>query len=178
MRCIENNKLGDAIRIAGGRPPGDEPAPIVADDGKRPAPERIGQSDDILRQRVEVVGASAFGLVAEMVAALIRHEHPKAGIRQRTDLIAPSPPEFGKAVEQDHERPVRRPRLDGMKRHAVDPMADARRLRIEGLDHAWADTFTRFGGSSTAMNCAFASSAKRPPFATSSSKVPVSITRP
>ena len=43
MRRVEDNEFCNAIRIARGRPPSDEPAPIVPNQRKCLAPERIRQ---------------------------------------------------------------------------------------------------------------------------------------
>src|SRR5690606_13357158 len=61
----------------------------------------------------------ALGLVAQVIAALVRHDYAIASRDQRRNLMPPPVPEFWKAVQQQHKPAVFRPRRDDMQRDAV-----------------------------------------------------------
>src|SRR4029077_16512813 len=53
------------------------------------------------------------------VAPLVGGKDAEPGLGERTDLMPPAVPELRKSMEQDQERPVLRPGLDGVQMDAV-----------------------------------------------------------
>jgi len=79
----------------------------------------VDHPHDVARQGVEVVGRDRLRLVAEVVPPLVRSEDAEAGGGERLDLMAPGVPEFGEAVEEDHQRTPFGARLDRVQADAV-----------------------------------------------------------
>src|SRR5437764_1302513 len=68
---------------------------------------------------VESVAGDPIRLVAEVGAPRVRGEDAEAGRGERLDLMAPAVPEFGEAMEEDHERAPFGARLDRVQTDAV-----------------------------------------------------------
>ena len=119
------------FRIPGRNPPADDSAPIVGDKMEAIRAIRVGDADHVGGQRVELVGRDLLRLVAGVVAAHVGHDDVIAGLGKRRDLMAPSPPELGKAVKQHQQRRIRIARLNDMEVQAVDPLG---RLGPAGLE--------------------------------------------
>jgi hypothetical protein len=119
MRGVDHREPLDLLGLPGGHPPGDDPAPIVADHGSAGTSGRIDRPLHIIRERVEGIGRDRSGFFAAGVAALIGDEEPEAGIGQGTDLGSPAVPELREAVQQDHRRPIFRAQLDDMKPDSI-----------------------------------------------------------
>ena len=56
MRGVEDHRSIEPRRVAGDRPPGDHPAPVVADHRGPLAAVGVDQADDVIGQDVEGVG--------------------------------------------------------------------------------------------------------------------------
>ena len=81
---------------------GDDPTPVVPDDGRAAFAQRADQAAHVLGQRLDVVAAA--GLLGEVVAAQVRGDDAVAGLGQRPDLVPPGVPVLGEAVQQQHQR--------------------------------------------------------------------------
>ena len=68
--------------------------------------ELSANSDDVGDKFIQSVGGHAAGLAAEVVAALVGHDHAKTRSGQRLDLSVPSVPKFREAVEQNYNLAV------------------------------------------------------------------------
>jgi hypothetical protein len=80
----------------------------------------IGEFDYVGREGVQVVSAHVTRCVARVVPAHVGHDDVIAGLRERRDLLAPGPPEFRKAMQEDKQRVSRISRLHHMKPDAID----------------------------------------------------------
>ena len=58
------------------------------------------EADDIGREQVKVVCPDLMRPIAQIVAALIRHQNLAARIRQSVDLVSPAVPELWKPVQK------------------------------------------------------------------------------
>ena len=96
----------------------------MAHDGEAVAAQRVGQARNVGRQDIEIVSGDALRLVALAIAALVGCDNAEARPRQRRDVVAPAVPIFGKAVQQEDERTVRRPQFRAIERDAVRFAAD------------------------------------------------------
>jgi hypothetical protein len=108
VRDIEDDELGDTLRVQQGGAPADGSAPIVSRKEDSVLAELIGDGDDVGDQFRQGVGCHAGGLATEVVTALVRDDGAKAGSSQRLDLLAPSIPEFREAVKQNDNGAVAR----------------------------------------------------------------------
>ena len=94
------------------RLPDDDTAPVMADDRRLLDPERVEQSGEIADEVVDGVRLDRLRRVGLAVAALIRGDGAKAGLRQRPQLVAPRIPDLRKSMAQHHResrcRPPRR----------------------------------------------------------------------
>src|SRR5258705_13657874 len=86
--------------------PDDETAPVVANEDRLVDFEMIEQPDEITGQVLHVIGLDRLGLVGRAITALIRCNHPDAGLAQRLDLVTPGERDFRPAVAEDDRRPV------------------------------------------------------------------------
>ena len=67
---------------------------------------RVGKSDQCRVDPVAVV--DDVGFVGPTVTGQVRRDDMEAGLADRSELMSPGICEFGEAVEQQHERSVRR----------------------------------------------------------------------
>ena len=86
--------------------PDDKAAPVVADEDRLVDLEMIEQADEIAGQVLDVVGLDRLGPVGRAIAALIRRNHPNAGLAQRLDLVAPGKRDLRPAMAEDDRRRV------------------------------------------------------------------------
>jgi len=122
-------------------PRGDPGAEIVADDGvDRTVPQRRDEAERVAhgverapRPQIGIESGAPAGGAA--IAALVGCDRVKPGLGQRRHDLAPGIGDLGKAVQQQHQRPVRRgiARLENMDVEAIDAAdktgADAGRQR-------------------------------------------------
>ena len=96
----------DPIAGERGEGPGERRAPVV--------PDHMGSLDarvshhrqDVADEHIQRIGLRLGRLVGVTVAAQVRDDHPKAGLRERWHLVAPQPPRVGEAVQQHHRSSV------------------------------------------------------------------------
>ncbi len=81
------------------RPPQSWPAMTA-----RSQPERVEDADEAGVDPVAVV--DHVGFVAAAVAGQVGRNHVEAGLAERGDLVPPRVRQLGKAVQQQHDRPV------------------------------------------------------------------------
>jgi hypothetical protein len=96
----------------------------VTNDGETVAAQRVSEARNVGRQDIEVISGDPLRLVALAVAALVGCDNTEARLRQRRDVMAPAVPIFGKAVQQEDKRAVRRPQFRAIERDAVRLAAD------------------------------------------------------
>ena len=96
----------DALRVQVRCRPRRDAAPVVSDDGRALAAERLDQPGRVVAERSQVVRAARLGAV---VAAHVRRDRAVAGRRERGQLMAPRARELGEAVQEQDERAVFRP---------------------------------------------------------------------
>ena len=82
MRQVEDDQALDHLRHVHRELPGDDAAPVVADDDRLLLAEVLDHRDHIADQQADVVVLDARRLVAQVVAALI-DRHDLKPIRQR-----------------------------------------------------------------------------------------------
>ena len=103
---IEDHQLFQPLGVRPGHPPGHGGAPIVPDQDHLFVTQGIDQPDDIGRQECLTRYERDPGwLFAQVVAALVRGDHPVTGRGKERDLVAPAVPELGKAVQEEDGRP-------------------------------------------------------------------------
>jgi hypothetical protein len=108
MRCIGNHRAGDPRALPQyGDNPRNRPAPIVADNGERPDPQRICQLKHIACQLVWPVGAHLLRFRRATIAALVRRDAAEMA-REMRDLVPPATVAFGKAVQENQRGGVAR----------------------------------------------------------------------
>src|SRR5262249_27177933 len=101
MRRIEHHRAFADLGVLGRNVPGDGTAPVVANDNCTCFAQVPDEIDYVACERVEIVWP---GAVSVIVAAQIGGDDAETGLGERRDLIAPGPPEFREAVEQEHQR--------------------------------------------------------------------------
>ncbi len=106
----------------------------MSDEAERFARVMRCQRDDIVGETVDIVVRDGLRLVRQIVAALVGRHDAIAGARQGADLMAPAEPEFGKAMQENDERTVLRPRLGDVQRDAAAGGA-ARETDIGQIGH-------------------------------------------
>lgn len=97
--------------------PGDKAAPVVSNKGELRSLERVSKSENVSEEAVEPIVRNDGWSFAEVIAAHVGSNHMEAGVGQWADLMAPCPPEFGKAVKQDDERVASASRFDHVQVH-------------------------------------------------------------
>ena len=122
VRRVDADHAGDAIDVAQRHLPDDEAAPVVADEDRLVDLEMVEQADEIAGQVLHVVVLDRLGPVGRAIAALIRRDHPDAGLAQRLDLVTPGKRDLRPAVAQDDRR------LVGLRAGFVVAHANAVRL--------------------------------------------------
>jgi hypothetical protein len=66
----------------------------------------VEQADEIAGQMLDVIGFDRLRPVGRAIAALIRRNHPNAGLRQRLDLVPPRKRDLRPAVAENNRRHV------------------------------------------------------------------------
>lgn len=84
----------------------------MRDHGVRGRSQVVEQGADVAGEAVDTVGADAARLARQVVAAQVGRDGAEAGIGQRRELMAPGPPELGKAVQEEDRRAVGWAELD------------------------------------------------------------------
>jgi hypothetical protein len=116
---IHRHGFGDVVGIFEQDLPADGRTPVVGEKAGVVVAERIEQSNRIGREFCQPIRIESLGLVAEVVAALVRDDDPVAVLDQCRNLMAPAVPELGKAVETDHRVARRRTGGHDVEVHAV-----------------------------------------------------------
>ncbi len=80
MRRVDADDTGDAIEMPQRHLPDDKAAPVVADENRLVDLKMIEQADEIAGQMLDVVGLDRLGPVGRAIAALVRRDHPDAGL--------------------------------------------------------------------------------------------------
>ena len=112
VRRVDPDDAGNAVEMAQRHLPDNETAPVVADEDRLVDLEMVEQSDEVAGQVLHVVVLDRLGPVGRAIAALIRRDHPDAGLAQGLDLVTPGKRDLRPAVAQDDRRLVgARPRL-------------------------------------------------------------------
>src|SRR5712692_7001187 len=114
MRDVEDNQLGDALRMKQGGAPGNSGAPIMSGEKDFFLTELIGDGDDVRDQLRQSIGCYSGWFAAEVIAALIGDDDAKSGGGQRLDLPVPAIPKFREAVEKHDDGAVFGAGSDGM----------------------------------------------------------------
>ena len=83
------------------------------------ASRRIDQANHIRHELIQRVGVNALRLVAQIIPPLIRRPNPIPSRGQGGNLLAPSIPKFGEAVQQDHQWTINGAVLNDMQADAI-----------------------------------------------------------
>jgi hypothetical protein len=127
VRARQHGERGEPFGIAVRHTPRDAAAPVVPDQMKAPpaGAARLHDRNYVGDQSIEVIvrGLTRIGPRGRRIAALARRNRAETGLRQRRELPAPRVQRLGKAVQQDDERAVRRPRDQCIEHEArsLDP---------------------------------------------------------
>src|SRR5258708_14459789 len=108
MRDVEDNELGDALRMKQGSAPGDGCAPIMSSEKDFFLAELVGDGDDVGDEFCQGIRGNPRGLAAEVVAALVGDDDAKSSGGQRLDLSMPAIPGFREAGAEDCDPSVLR----------------------------------------------------------------------
>ena len=79
-------------------------APVVTDPNGALRADIVEQADHVGSQFVDAVGVDCVRTRRAAIAALIGCQDVIAGLGENRNLVAPRVGEFGKAVDQDHDR--------------------------------------------------------------------------
>jgi hypothetical protein len=107
MAAVEDDEAVDNVGMVHRRRPGDDPAPIVADDVRLVGAEVADQGGDVAAQVRPFVIAPSHRLVGEVVAAHVGRDDPEA-----------AEPKLREAMEQEDEWPASR--FHVVEAHSVD----------------------------------------------------------
>src|SRR5450631_2747477 len=107
MRRVDADHASDAADVAQRHLPDDEAAPVVADEDCLVDLEMGEQADQIAGQMLDVVGFYGLRTVGLALAALIRRNHPDAGLTERLDLVPPRKRDLRPAMAEDDRRRIR-----------------------------------------------------------------------
>jgi hypothetical protein len=118
--------------VAGRHRPGESPADVVADDHRVGLAEGRDERGHVGGQRGRVVAARR--LVAAAVPAQVDRHGPVTGIGQVDQLLVPAPPELGKTVQQQDERPGAE--LGDVQGDAIGPHDPMRPWSVDHDDRA------------------------------------------
>nr|WP_261934851.1 hypothetical protein [Sphingomonas bisphenolicum] len=91
----------------------------------------VSQGEDIGDEEIKPVMLDAIWRVARIIAPQVRDDHMVASVGERRDLVAPSPAEFRKTVEQNHER---RAVLSGFDNVQVNAITSSARFPPAGFE--------------------------------------------
>ncbi len=128
VRRVDDRDALDDVRMMLGQVPGDRAAPVVSDHLRALAPERPDDGDDVGRETIDAVRGDARGLAAEADAALVGRHHAESGRGQRRDVAVPAMRGLGKAMQQEQQRAVGRPRGERVELQAVG--GDGERFQV------------------------------------------------
>jgi hypothetical protein len=98
----------DAMRSEQRHLPGDDAAPVVSDHDRLLDAERVEQAGEIADQMVNRVCVHRLRSVGVAIAALVRRNGVKSGLRQRPQLMPPRVPELGEAVTEQYREALSR----------------------------------------------------------------------
>ena len=104
--------------------PGDERAPVVADEVKAPSPEHVGDADHVLVETSDVVVLDAQWPSTRRVAALVRRDDPITGRGDGREHVPPLVCGLRESVEAEHEVAVGRAGDQGVELERPDADAD------------------------------------------------------
>lgn len=96
----------EAVQSQQRRIPGDDRAPVVADDDGGGGFKGVEKAHHVADQMKKRVLVDRFGPIALAVAPHVGGDCAKARRRKRAQLMAPGIPGFGKAVAQKHRGPI------------------------------------------------------------------------
>ncbi len=116
---IQDDGFADSAGVVDGHPPRHHRPPIVADEVGLGVAKGIEQANGIGREFVEGVIFDALGLVAEVVAPLVGHDDAVAEAHQVGNLVFPTIPELGEAMQEEYWLPIFWPRENNVERNAV-----------------------------------------------------------
>ncbi|MGY4373908.1 hypothetical protein ACVWZ3_001547 [Bradyrhizobium sp. i1.3.6] len=106
MRRVDADHPRNPVDVPQRHLPDDEAAPVVTDEDGLVDLEMIEEPNEVVGQMFDVVGLDRLGPVGRAIAALVRRDHPDAGLAQRLDLVTPGEGEFRPTVAQHHRRLV------------------------------------------------------------------------
>lgn len=132
MRDVQNNEAAHYSGMMASDCPGDGRSPIVADKVQRLAAEVLVERDNIGDEFVERIVLNACRFVALIVAATVGCDNVIASCGERTDLVAPSVPELGKAVKKDNLGAVCGAGFHGMQLNRSVPEVEVPEERVRG----------------------------------------------
>jgi hypothetical protein len=75
MRCVDGHERGYSIRVPGCRAPGDDPAPVVADQHESLRPEVVGYAKYVRDQSLDAVRVGLSGAAGAAMASAIGRKH-------------------------------------------------------------------------------------------------------
>jgi hypothetical protein len=103
VRGVADDEVLDEARAPEGRLDGDDPAPVVAEEGRALLALALEQCRDVADERAEVVGVDPGRGSRQVVPPEVRHEDAEPP-GQRVDVPAPGPPALREPVERDQRR--------------------------------------------------------------------------
>ena len=89
VRRVYPDDARDARRMTQRHLPDDKSAPVVADENRFFDSELVKQTYEIAGQVLDIISLYGVGPIGQAIAALIRCDHPNAGLAQRLDLVTP-----------------------------------------------------------------------------------------
>lgn len=131
VRPIHHHGMRETLRMICRHPPSDERSQIMPDDFEAFRAVAVSQGEDIADEEIKPVMLDAIWRVAQIIAPQVRDDHMVASVGERRDLVAPSPPEFRKTVEQNHER---RAVLSGFDNVQVNAITSSARFPPAGFE--------------------------------------------
>jgi len=93
--------------------------------------KRLHQAKQVRNQGLAPVIPDTGRLIAQVVAALVGHDHSIPGLGQRSNLVPPSVPELREAVEQNQRRPRAWPGQDRVQSYPIAFDLDMFEGRVE-----------------------------------------------
>jgi hypothetical protein len=118
VRNIQNDERVDRAQFANSDNPGDEAAPIMADERDRSRTRGVYQSGDVARQHLKRIGFLCERPRRRAIAALIRRPDPISRRDERPDEMAPHDGVLGKTV-QEQRKTIAGARLKNLEFNSV-----------------------------------------------------------